>query len=59
MLNIALYARNKKSGHKNTNSRKYWQKRVGGGENRPFFPPDADLTSESHDVTYQYVGKYL
>ena len=26
-LNIALYAR-KKSGHKDMNSRKYWQKRV-------------------------------
>ena len=22
-----------------------------GGENRPFFPPDADLPPESHDVT--------
>ena len=48
-LNLALYAR-KKSGHKDTNSRKYWQNVLGGEKNALFSPPDAYLRYESHDV---------
>ena len=40
----------KKSGHKDAYSWKYWRKRVRGEKTALFSPPDAEFTSESHDV---------